>query len=78
MKIFLKYIKEYLNMIRICIDNVFYHLTNQEINIGAKLENLLYLWKNINNYKDIKSIHYHAIIVWIYKSFIILKDELNY
>lgn len=76
--IFEIYKKEYLNMIRICIDNVFYHLTNQEINIGAKLENLLYLWKNINNYKDIKSIHYHAIIVWIYKSFIILKDELNY
>lgn len=76
--IFKKYNEEYFSMIKVLINNILYHLTHQEIAMEMKLKNLKYLWKNITGCEDIKLIHNNIILLWMYKSFLILKDNKRY
>ncbi|MDD2509187.1 MAG: glycosyltransferase [Aliarcobacter skirrowii] len=76
--IFEIYNEEYFTMIKISVNNVLYHLIQQKISLKIKLRNLEYLWKNIFSYEDINSMHYNIILLWLYKSFLILKDNKMY
>ncbi|PRM94464.1 hypothetical protein CJ673_06125 [Aliarcobacter cryaerophilus] len=77
-KIFEIYNKEYLSMIKILIKNVLYHLAHQKTSMKFKLENLNYLWKNINQYEDIKFIPYSIMLFFLYEACLMLKDNKKY